>query len=232
MSLVKCGLIHSDSLHPLTYKKIYEAAVLPKALYGCETWFSLNTHNFSLLERAHRFCVKYMQGLSIRTRTDVALSLLGIFSIGSEIDLRKLTLFGQFCRNNMKCWVFECFYRRLASYMLNKETQTGYFPDIYKIMRKYGLSEYFESYIRFNVFPSKNIWKRLVKSRIHDNEVNSWHNRLSAPDFNRFRQLHTDYSPHTLWIESKESRHLLPISRSCLQMIAGMAETTFSHACC
>ena len=32
MSLVKCGLIHSDSLHPLTYKKIYEAAVLPKAL--------------------------------------------------------------------------------------------------------------------------------------------------------------------------------------------------------
>ena len=232
MSLVKCGLIHSDSLHPLTYKKIYEAAVLPKALYGCETWFSLNTNNISLLERAHRFCVKYMQGLSIRTRTDAALSLLGIFSIESEIDLRKLTLFGQFCRNNMKCWVFECFYRRLASYMVNKETQTGYFPDIYKIMRKYGLSEYFESYIRFNIFPSKNIWKRLVKSRIHDNEVNSWHNRLSAPDFNRFRQLHTDYSPHTLWIESKESRHLLPISRSCLQMIAGMAETTFSHPCC
>ena len=90
-------------------------------------------------------------------------------------------------------------------------------------MRKYGLSEYFESYIRFNVFPSKNIWKRLVKSRIHDNDVNSWHNRLSAPDFNRFRQLHTDYSPHNLWIESKESRSLLPISRSCLQI---------SHACC
>ena len=86
--------------------------------------------------------------------------------------------------------------------------------------------------VNFNVFPSKNIWKRLVKSRIHDNEVNSWHNRLSAPDFNRFRQLHTDYIPHTLWIESKESRHLLPISRSCLQMIAGMAETTFSHPCC
>ena len=206
--------------------------MLPKALYGCETWFSLNTNNISLLERAHRFCVKYMQGLSIRTRTDAALSLLGIFSIESEIDLRKLTLFGQFCGNNMKCWVFGCFYRRLASYMVNQETQTGYFPDIYKIMRKYGLTEYFESYIRFNVFPSKNIWKRLVKSRIHDNEVNSWHNRLSAPDFNRFRQLHTDYSPHTLWIESKESRHLLPISRSCLQMIAGMAETTFSHPCC
>ena len=55
---------------------------------------------------------------------------------------------------------------------------------------------------------------------------------MPAPEFDRFRQLHTDYSPHSLWIESKESRHLLAISRSCLQMIAGMAETAFSHACC
>ena len=51
-------------------------------------------------------------------------------------------------------------------YMVNKETQTGYFPDIYRIMRKFGLSEYFEFYIRFKVFPSKNIWKRLVTSQL------------------------------------------------------------------
>ena len=70
--------------------------MLPKALYGCETWFSLSTNNSSLLESAHRFCVKYMQGLSIRTWIDAALSLLGIFSNESEIDQRKLTLFGQF----------------------------------------------------------------------------------------------------------------------------------------
>ena len=37
---------------------------------------------------------------------------------------------------------------------------------------------------------------------------------------------------HSLWIESNESRHLLAISKSCLQMLAGMAETDFSHACC
>ena len=37
MSLVNCGLVHSDGLHPLSYKKIYEAVVLPKTLYGCET---------------------------------------------------------------------------------------------------------------------------------------------------------------------------------------------------
>ena len=55
MSLVNCGLLHSDSLHPLIFKKIYETVVLPKALCGCETWFSLTTNNILLLERANRF---------------------------------------------------------------------------------------------------------------------------------------------------------------------------------
>ena len=58
MSLVNCGLIYSDGLHPLSYKKIYEAVVLPKAFYGRETWFSLTTNNTLLLARAHRFLYK------------------------------------------------------------------------------------------------------------------------------------------------------------------------------
>ena len=36
LSLVNCGLIHSESLHPLSCKTIYESVVLPKALYGCK----------------------------------------------------------------------------------------------------------------------------------------------------------------------------------------------------
>ena len=40
---------------------------------------------------------------------------------------------------------FECFYRFLASFLVNEESQTGYIPDIYRVMRKYGLSEYFKS---------------------------------------------------------------------------------------
>ena len=36
LTLVNCGLIHSESLHPLSCKKIYESVFLPKALYGCK----------------------------------------------------------------------------------------------------------------------------------------------------------------------------------------------------
>ena len=52
------------------------------------------------MERAHRFCIKYMQGLHRRTRTDIALSMIAIYSIESVIDFKKLISFGQLCRLN------------------------------------------------------------------------------------------------------------------------------------
>ena len=68
-------------------------------------WDNLNDSELLSLERAHRFCVKHMQFLYLRTRIDVALSLLCIFPIELELDFRKLTLFGQFCRLNSNIWV-------------------------------------------------------------------------------------------------------------------------------
>ena len=41
------------------------------------------------METAHRFCIKYMQGLHRRTRTDIALSMIAIYAIESEIDFKK-----------------------------------------------------------------------------------------------------------------------------------------------
>ena len=57
------------------------------------------------------------------------------------------------------------FYRRLGSFVMNKETQTG----LHRIVTKYGLFKYFEYYIRSNILPSKKIWKRFVKGCIHEN---------------------------------------------------------------
>ena len=80
LSLVHSGVLYQDNLYPLTCIKLYNAVVLPKALYGCENWFDITECVILLLERAHRFCVKHMQSLNKRTRIDAALSLLGVFS--------------------------------------------------------------------------------------------------------------------------------------------------------
>ena len=101
MSLAKCGRI--SELNPITCRNIYYSFVLPKALYGCECLCNLTSGNILLLERAHRFCIMYMQGFSIRTRTDIALGLLGVYSPESEIDFKKLNLFGQLCCCDIQC---------------------------------------------------------------------------------------------------------------------------------
>ena len=88
MSLANCSLF--SELNPLTCIKIYNSVVLPKALYGCESWSQLSVSNILHLERAQRFCIKYIQGFGIRTRTDVALGLLGVLPLESEVDFKKL----------------------------------------------------------------------------------------------------------------------------------------------
>ena len=108
-------------------------------------------------------------------------------------------------------------------------SQKGYIPDIFKIMEKYDLTEYFNNYVKTNTFPSKIRWKHLVKRRIHDKEISSWKTRLSAPEFDRFRLLHTEYSPHVLWISSKENRSYLAASISCVHMIANIVGNPFCN---
>ena len=131
LSLVHSGVLHQDNLNQLTCIKIYNSVVLPKALCGCENWFDLTESEILSLERAHRFCVKHMQSLSKRTRTDAALSLLGVYPIELEIDSRKLTLFGQMCRLNSNSWVKNVFLNRLTSFTTHSNgRQTGFIADI------------------------------------------------------------------------------------------------------
>ncbi len=94
LGIVNSG-VHEHGLHPLTSKKIYKSVVLPGALYGCELWNNLSAIHVETIERAHRFCVKYIQGLAERTKTAVAFSLLGVNTIESEIDTIQLRFLGQ-----------------------------------------------------------------------------------------------------------------------------------------
>ena len=89
-SIMHSGVFYEGTLHPITCNKIYRSVVLPKALYGSENWANLFDSEILTLERAHKFCVKHMQSFNIRIRTDVALSLLGIYPIENEIDFKKL----------------------------------------------------------------------------------------------------------------------------------------------
>ncbi|MCG8112938.1 MAG: reverse transcriptase family protein [Candidatus Thiodiazotropha taylori] len=222
-SLINSGLLYEDTLHPLTYKKIYNAVVLPKALYGCENWSGLSSNELLSLERAHRFCIKHMQSLGRRTRTDIALGLLAMFPIEIEIDLRKLILFGQLCRLSANIWVKTMFLNRLTSFELNPENQTGFIVEIDRLLHKYDLRHVLSAYLREGVFPAKFAWKRMMKAKVHELAKLNWYGRIADPEFDRFNMLHNSFSPHWLWLFSRENRKLLKPCFSVIQLISGVS---------
>ena len=121
-------------------KSIYKSVVLPKALYCCESLTHLSHSNILKLERAHRFCVKYIQGLNTRTRTDIALSLMGIHAIESEPFWTVLPKI---------CAVFgkTLFMQRILSYQSNSDKQIGFIPDIVRLLSKYSLVHVYDQFI-------------------------------------------------------------------------------------
>lgn len=99
LGLKSVGL-HNDGLHPLMAFKVHKSVVLPRALFGCELWLQLSKSKMLQGERAHRFCIKYIQELPTFTKTDICLSLIGSIPIEFEIDKRKLSFLGQLCNLN------------------------------------------------------------------------------------------------------------------------------------
>ena len=53
-------------------------------------WYDMTQSDILFIERSHRFCAKYIQSIGARTRTHIALGLLGLYFIEAEIDKKKV----------------------------------------------------------------------------------------------------------------------------------------------
>ncbi|MES9881493.1 MAG: reverse transcriptase family protein [Sedimenticola sp.] len=205
LSLSNSGL-GSNDLHPLTSKKLYNTVVLTKAVYGCEMWNSLSSQQVSVIERGHRFCVKVMQNIPLGTRTDIALSVIGQNPLQSEIDRRKLMFFGQLCLLPTECVANQVFINRLIHCDYNPARKRGFFPDIYRLLRKYSLLNYLHTFINDGVFVSKFTWKRVVSNVINTYEETEWKDRMSADEtLCTYKDIHTQLKPCDIWEFSKRN---------------------------
>ena len=216
-SLTNVGF-HDDGLQPSTCKRIYNAVVLTKALYGCECWPALSKGQMLTLERSHRLCLKYIQGLNIRTSTDCVMSMLDCLPLEMEIEYRKLNLFGQLCRLGLDCAVKTMFLYRLSSYMLGK-VSTGFVYDVGRILTKYDLTQFMLTYISDGSFPSKYEWKRTVRKVIRNRYVLEWNIRTSLDKYRRFRSVQCHYQLCYLWSFSELYPSTLVYVKSVAQLV-------------
>ncbi len=214
--------IHEGGFHPITSATIYKSIVLQRALYGSETLQSLTAQQSLTLERSHRFCLKLMQNLPVRSRTDVVLSLIGILPLVAAINTRKLSLFGRFMNCSYNCTAKNVVLVRFFRYqMLHGYSDRGFTPEISKLTTMYNLQLQFSGAAQSGAFPRLPVWKRMVKESVMDQETASLRDRMSAdPELQLFQCLHNNYSPHILWRLGRERPSLQSVYNSILRVIA------------
>ena len=118
LSLQSCG-VHSNGLNPTSSMKLYTSVILPRALFGCELWSNVSRASMLKLKVAHRFCMKFAQGLPKLTRKDIALGTLGVSSLETYINMRKLNFLGILCKSNPMFIVKFLFMIRLFQFQCN-----------------------------------------------------------------------------------------------------------------
>ena len=70
------------------------------------------------------------------------------------------------------------------------------------------------------------------KSNVKNSAVATWHTRISASEFSRFKSIHIDFQPNILWACSKEKRMLLASCISVIQMISNLNITMYDGNIC
>ena len=154
MTIIRQG-VHPSVLNPITCGNIIIQLCYAKALYGCELWNNLSSKEVLLLERAHRYVCKYVQGLPKRTRTDFCTSILGWTSMERIIDRKKLLFFGRICNLPSKCLPRKILLTRLLLHLNSLETaKSSFVHDICRLLRKYDLMIYVDTFLRNSEFPS------------------------------------------------------------------------------
>ena len=114
-------------MHHISAKKLHIAICLARALYGCELWYQMTKTDENTLEKTHRFCIKYFQGLKQRIRT----ASIDIANITTYIHIRQLLFIRRICTLPNDSRVKELFLLRLAAYFQSYHIiHTGYIVNI------------------------------------------------------------------------------------------------------
>jgi hypothetical protein len=178
-------------------------------MYGAELWYKVSEDDLLKLERAHRFCLKIIQGLPKRTSTVIVQSMVDMFSIEKYIDLRKLVFVGRLCRLDCGKLAKQMFVERLYQEKFSPKPGTGFVNDIVRILEKYRLMYYLDEFTSTFSFPGKIQWKYIVQSQMKLHEENQLNVSSQDYKFNRYFLSHgLSVNVHPIWLlEHKAKGH-------------------------
>ena len=205
-AMIGLGL-HPQGLNPLTSTSLYKKIIIPTVLYGCELWNDLTQSNIDTINKFQHFIVKKIQGFTMRTRSDICESMLGLIRLSAEVEKRKLMFLHKILTLQSYTICQQIFIRKYFMYLDNTSSvKYGFVPDVCKLLYKYRLQYIMNYYIENNnMFPSKGEWKNAVNKSVMRAETLLWNNKINADkDFEYFKYLHKDIKPAIIYQVSNE----------------------------
>ena len=131
-------------VNPLIYIKFWRQACLPTSLYGTEL-FTLIPTLLAKVERCQQWFLKNVFYVPKSAPCQPLLKLSGLWSIDSEIGLRKLLLLGRLLTSDkMAPVVRNLFQIRSQSYFDANIVSLRVLPRKCEALHKYGLFSYFD----------------------------------------------------------------------------------------
>lgn len=153
------------ALNPKVSAKLWKSIALPYMLYGCELWY-LNGQQSRDLEKVLNMFCRVAQSLLPGSSGSAARGLLGLHSITTEINKRKLYFLSRIINSDTCLAHRKLFVRRLIRWKWKSTKMSGFIPDIMKVLEDFDLLGYVTDFIKNDCFPSKARWKSIVISAI------------------------------------------------------------------
>ena len=212
MSIVGPGL-QPHYFNPVCAFRLYKLVCISRALYGSELWTNLTDSDLLILERAHRFCLKRMQGFNRTTRTPIALSMIGCHSMQGLLDERCLLFFNQLSKmsvDSVPLQVFAFRYRSLLDRNDSSRSSLGYVQYLSKTLSKYHLHNILEQFMSDGSYtlprmPPGESFKSLIKKSILNHENSLFLEDCFKNDLERTLRIEKslDY-PSLVWLAARE----------------------------
>ncbi|VDH94176.1 Hypothetical predicted protein [Mytilus galloprovincialis] len=157
-SLTGTGFHGTNGLPPTTCMKLFITYVLPRLLYGLET-FVLKQYHLNALEKFYINFLRKIQCLPNRSVKGITYLLLGVRPATAELHIRQLNLLGCIIRSE-NLTLNKILRRQIST---KSETSDSWFTYIDKLLVQYDLPSAAKMVINP---PCKLLWKKNVKLAI------------------------------------------------------------------
>ena len=171
-SLMGAGFHGKSGLKQSIKASMWMKYVVPRITYGMEV-LSLRRKDIDQLEAFQRRTMKQLQGLPNKTSDTAALALMGTLPISVCIEKNILSLFGRVVRDRDSI-EHELAIRQLA---VRSITEKSWFSSVRLVLNAYDLPSAYEL---IENPPSKEQWKKTVKSKVHQAIENQWRTDIES----------------------------------------------------